>query len=144
MLCNTFRIDWVFIDSVIIILLFILLFTVRIFKSTHRWRSSFSNEALEYYLSTPMFESVKKQFNFVKKLSLTRYSSLKGKINDKPLIIIFRTNYKRKLLRILTEGLSSYGFNIISVRIKMNSTLNILETIVINKFTSFIISIIDI
>ena len=61
MLNGTFLIDWVFIDSVIIILLFLLLFSVRIFKNTHRWRSTYSNEALKRLACPQMLDSVKYQ-----------------------------------------------------------------------------------
>ena len=49
MVTNIYQIDWVLVDTTIIVLLFLLLLGVKIFKSTHRWRSNFSNEALEYY-----------------------------------------------------------------------------------------------
>ena len=49
MVILSFRIDWVFIDTIIIILLILLLIGVKVFKSTHRWRLNFSNTALEYH-----------------------------------------------------------------------------------------------
>ncbi len=145
MLNNTFRIDWIFIDGIIIVLLFLLLVSVRIFKSTHRWRSSFSNKALEYFIFPQTSEGVNRQFILTKKWRLIRNTSLKERNSTLPVIFILRTNYKRKLLKILTEGLSSYGFNVINVRIKTihYPTSKILETVVINEFTSFISSVID-
>jgi hypothetical protein len=121
MLNGTFLIDWVFIDSVIIILLFLLLFSVRIFKNTHRWRSTYSNEALKRLACPQMLDSVKNQSFTIKRCFLTRNSSIE-KENSKPVILILRSYYKRKLLTILTEGLSSYGFNVITLRIKMNKS----------------------
>jgi len=121
MLNGTFLIDWVFIDSVIIILLFLLLFSVRIFKNTHRWRSTYSNEALKRLACPQMLDSVRYQSFTIKRCYLTRNSSIE-KENSKPVILILRSYYKRKLLTILTEGLSSYGFNVITLRIKMNKS----------------------
>lgn len=146
MLNETFRIDWVFIDSVVITLLLILLISVRIFKSTHRWRSSFSNEAIERLLLPYVIESVKKQTFFIKKCFLTRKSFSGDNKNMKPLIFILRTNYKRKLLTILTEGLCSYGFDVITLRIKMERHLsqNNFEKFVSNEVNSLIFSIIEI
>lgn len=145
MLNETFRIDWIFIDNIIIILLFLLLVIVRIFKSTHRWRSSFSNKALEYFFFPLASEDVNRRFILTKKWILIKNSSLKERYTTKPVIFVLRTNYKRKLLRILTEGLSSYGFNVINVRIKTKHYLasNMRETVVINEFASLISSIID-
>lgn len=145
MLSATFRIDWIFIDGIIIVLLFLLLVSVRIFKSTHRWRSSFSNKALQYFIFPQTSEGVNKQFILTKKWSLIRNISLKERSSTRPVIFTLRTNYKRKLLRILTEGLSSYGFNVINVRVKKKhyGTSKILRTVVINEFTSFISSVID-
>ena len=45
---DIFQLDWIFIDTIIIILLILLLLGVKVYKLTHRWRFSFSNEALEY------------------------------------------------------------------------------------------------
>ncbi len=145
MLNDTFRIDWIFIDGIIIVLLFLLLVSVRIFKSTHRWRSSFSNKALQYFIFPQTSEGFNKQFILTKKWSLIRNTSLKERNSTRPVIFTLRTNYKRKLLRILTEGLSSYGFNVINVRVKIKHyvTSKKLGTVVINEFTSFISSVID-
>jgi hypothetical protein len=145
MLNNIFQIDWIFIDTVIIILLFLLLIGVRIFKSTHRWRSSFSNEALEYFTFPDAYKTVESQFFLTKKWSLVRSSSLKDNYIENPLILVLRTNYKRRLLRILTESLSSNGYNIINVRIKVKHypDFSIFEKGVIDELKSFISTIIN-
>ncbi len=146
MLNQTFRIDWVFIDSIIIALLLILLVSVRIFKITHRWRSSFSNEAIKRLPLPYAVDSVKKQTFIIKKCFLTRKSFNGEDKNVKPLIFILRTNYKRKLLTILTEGLCSYGYDVITLRIKMEQELsqNNFTKFVSNEVNSTIFSIIEI
>lgn len=145
MLNDIFQIDWVFVDTIIIILLFLLLIGVKIFKSTRRWRSTFSNEALEHFSFPDAHKIVGNQFFQTKKWSLTRDSSLKGDYKKNPLILVLRTTYKRKLLRILTESLCSYGFNIINVRIKIKrySDSNILEKDLIDELKSLVSTIIN-
>lgn len=145
MLNDIFQIDWVFVDTIIIILLFLLLIGVRIFKSTHRWRSTFSNEALEYYNFPDAHKIVGNQFFHANKWNLVRDSSLKEKYNKNLLIMVLRTNYKRRLLRILTEGLASDGFNIITAKIKIKHypDSNILEKGVIDELKSLISTIIN-
>ncbi|MFX0106541.1 MAG: hypothetical protein ACFE75_13785 [Candidatus Hodarchaeota archaeon] len=145
MLYDIFQIDWIFVDTIIIVLLFLLLIGVRIFKSTHRWRVAFSNEALEYYTFPDAHKTVGNHFFHSKKWSFVRDSSLKEKCSKKPLILVLRTNYKRRLLRILSEGLASNGFNIITVSIKFKNypDSNILEKGLTDELTSLISSIIN-
>ena len=118
------RIDWVFIDTIIIFLLFLLLLSVRIFKSTHRWRSSFSNEALEHHTFPKTNKHVKSQFIKIKQWRLTKNSSVQKEKSNRPLILILRTNYKKKLNKIITEGLGSYGFNTLNLKVKITNELN--------------------
>ncbi len=142
---DIFQIDWVFVDTIIIILLFLLLVGVKIFKSTHRWRMTFSNEALEHLDFPNANKIVGNQFFRTKKWSLTRNSSLKELHSKSPLILVLRTTYKRKLLRILTESLCSYGFNIINVRIKIKQypDSKIFEKHVISELKSLVSAIIN-
>ena len=116
---SIFQIDWIFVDIIIIILLFLLLFSVKIFKMTYRWRRSFSNQALEHKCIKKARENIKKQHFLTKKWCLTTNSSLKEESSKRPLILIPRTGYNRKFLRILTEGLSTYGFNVINMKVKI-------------------------
>ena len=116
---SIFQIDWIFVDTIIIILLLLLLFSVRIFKITYRWRNSFSNQSLEHTSFSKAPKNAKNHYILTKKWCLTRNSSLKERFSTLPYIIIFRNNYKRKFLKILTEGLSSYGFNVINIKVKI-------------------------
>ncbi|MFW9874737.1 MAG: hypothetical protein ACFFG0_16640 [Candidatus Thorarchaeota archaeon] len=117
MVHNAFQVDWVFIDTVIIILLFILLLGIKIFKSTHRWRLSFSNENLEYHFFQKPNDISSNHYIKTKHCSLTRNLSLYKHYGNYPLILILRTNFKKHLTKILTEGLSSYGFNVINLKL---------------------------
>ncbi|MFX1315622.1 MAG: hypothetical protein ACFE9T_07135 [Promethearchaeota archaeon] len=118
---DIFHLDWIFIDTIIIILLILLLLAVKLYKATHRWRFSFSNEALEnsYYRKPPI--KINNPFISSFNWTLTKNTSLSEESDKKPIIMILRTNFKKKLLYILTEGLCSYGFNIINLRLKLNN-----------------------
>ena len=143
---SIFQVDWIFVDTVIIILLFLLLFSVKIFKITHRWRKSFSNQALEHYCHKRAREEFKNQYFLPKKWCLTANSSLKEESSKLPLILICRTVYNRKFLRILTEGLSTYGFNVINVKIKIKHILdnNTLKNMVNDEWKSLVSALIDV
>ncbi len=138
MLNDIFHIDWIFVDTIIIVLLFLLLFSVKIFKITHRWRYSFSNQALDHYYFPKAHERVKNQLVLTKKWSLTSNST--PNVSNYPLILIIRMNYKRKFQRILTEGLCSYGFKVINikVKIKLSSKKVGTEKELINEWNSLI------
>ncbi|MHA1490140.1 MAG: hypothetical protein ACTSRI_10865 [Promethearchaeota archaeon] len=142
---NIFHLDWVFIDTIIIILLIVLLILVKIYKITARWRRPFSNEALEirkYDKSDIKFKTL--NIN-LKKWSLIRNKTLIRGDNSKPIIVIIRTNHKKKLLRVLTEGLSSYHLKviIIDLRIKLCPNHNHLEKIIQEEIRHIISVIIN-
>ncbi|MFW9864880.1 MAG: hypothetical protein ACFFEN_02175 [Candidatus Thorarchaeota archaeon] len=145
MVSNLLQVDWVFVDTIIIILLFILLIGIKIFKSTHRWRLKFSNKAIVHYSFTELHEINKNQYIKVKEVSITMNSSLKTKHNKRPTIIILRSNVKKRLINLLTEGLSSYGLNVIHVylkfKVKTDSNLN--KELIKSETKSLIPSIIN-
>jgi len=142
---DIFQLDWIFIDTIIIILLILLLLGVKGYKLTHRWRFSFSNEAIEYtfYRKPPL--KIDDQSISTSKWTLTRNIFLREESNKKPTIVILRTNYKKRLLYILTEGLSSYGFNVINLRLKirLDKKDNQFDTTLITSIRRLISIIID-
>jgi len=145
MVISVFSIDWVFIDTIIIVLLILLLIGVKFFKSTHRWRLRFSNTALEYYFFHKTQEQVSGNGLSTKHWDLTKNTALQDKDTDDKVIIILRPIFKKKLVRILTEGLSSYGFNVISIRIKSKHDLDskISNETINDEFQPLISSIIN-
>ena len=118
---DIFRLDWIFIDSIIIILLLLLLICVKIFKERSRWRSSLSNESLEIFTPNKSDINLKSLHITVKNWSFIRNIAFKGVETSKPIIFIIRTNKTRKLLYTLTEGLTSYGFNVIILNLKIRA-----------------------
>ncbi|MFX0006552.1 MAG: hypothetical protein ACFFA7_07610 [Promethearchaeota archaeon] len=140
-----FQIDWITIDIIIIFLLLLLLIGVRIIKITQRWRYSFSNEAIEYTKFSPSPERRKNQIILSKKSSLTRNSIIKNSLHKSPLILIIRTKIVSKLLKIITEGLISYGFDVINLKVKLihKSENQILENSFVNECLSSISDIFE-
>ncbi|MHA2268541.1 MAG: hypothetical protein ACXAB8_12150 [Promethearchaeota archaeon] len=125
MVNNLFQVDWIFVDTIIIVLLVMLLIGVRIFKSIYRWRFSFSNIDLDHYSFHQTHEQPNSQSLNTKYWELTKNTTLTNAKTSNKVIIIVRTTYKKKLLRVLTEGLCSYGFIIISLKIKKKGSENI-------------------
>lgn len=145
MVNDIFHINWIFVDTIIIILLILLLVGVKIFKSTHRWRSSFSNITLDSFYASDVQKLVRNKVVLIKKIALIRDSSLKEKCDRNPLILILRTHYRRKFIRTLTEGLGSNGFNIILTKIKIKNYQNStkFENVVIRDLKSIISTFIN-
>jgi len=77
---DIFQLDWIFIDTIIIVLLILLLLGVKLYKLTHRWRFSFSNEALEFisYRKPPL--EINNQSISTSKWTLTRNISLREEL----------------------------------------------------------------
>jgi hypothetical protein len=142
---NIFQIDWILVDTIIIVLLLLLLFTVKIFKITHRWRNSFSNQSIEHSCFSQAPKSLKNHFLLIKKWCLSSNSSLKAIFNNFPYIILFRNNHKRKFSKILTEGLCSYGFNVINIKLKIKHLPEgiALEKTMSNEWKSLVSAIFD-
>ncbi len=121
---DIFRLNWVFIDIVIIFLLIILLIIVKLYKNSARWRGSFSNEAIVYNIYTKSDLKLNNLNIVPKKWNLVRNTALKKENSSKPIVIIIRTNHRKKLLHILTEGFVSYGFNVINISLKIKPQTN--------------------
>ena len=138
-----YQVNWVYVDAVIIFLLFLLLISVKIFKSSHRWRLKFANEALEHFYLPKSCNNGTGDFKIIKNCSLTRNSSLFKEYKEKPLILIIRTKFKKHLTKIITEGLGSYGFNIINLKLKFNSRVKNSNGLIDDEINSLIPSVIS-
>ncbi len=134
MLHDIFQIDWIFVDTIIIILLILLLVSVKIFKSTHRWRSSFTNMSMDTFFISNLQNLVGNKYIRIKKVVLIKNSSLQEKASKNPTIIILRTHHSRRFLKILAEALGSNGFNIVLANFKIRNYLNK------NNYTNIVIS----
>ena len=115
-----FRLDWIFIDTIIIIALIAFLIGFKFIKSRSRWRGSFSNSAIQVIReSVPPIE-LKSQYYKSKDWTLATNTRNSTKSKDLPKILIFREHKKQKLLHILTEGLVSHGFDVIQISIQLD------------------------
>ncbi|TFG29817.1 MAG: hypothetical protein EU532_02370 [Promethearchaeota archaeon] len=117
MTINVFQFDWIFIDTVVIILLIFFLVCVKIFKESFRWRSKLSNNALFQYKLDSKSLKLTTQNNLIKNVIITNNKVLKKKGLTKPIIFFIGIGKNRRLLNILTEGLASYGFNVINMKL---------------------------
>jgi hypothetical protein len=121
---DIFQLDWVLIDSVIILLLVFLLIAVRLFKQFSRWRLSPSN--LNLTVKRIPIEDVVKNLH-LKKLQIERCDLLfnsEGKDDfSKSIIVFLSSNFYPELLNVLSEGLASCGFNVVQLRLRINSDL---------------------
>ncbi|MBY9007645.1 MAG: hypothetical protein KGD63_12920 [Candidatus Lokiarchaeota archaeon] len=111
---SLFRINWIQIDTIIIVLLVLFLISVEIYRQISRWRYSLSNQSLN---SKSFKVDVLKNKNktILKKIKIiTNSNSVKNKAN--PIVIFLRTNFHRIIPKIITEGLASYGFDILTAK----------------------------
>jgi len=121
MAINLFQFDWIIIDTVVIILLIVFLVSVKIFKERFRWRSTLSNIALEQFIFDKQSLELTNQNIIVKNISITVNNVLKSKNMLKPSIVIFRSTKNKRLVKVLTEGLASYGFDVINITLNIKS-----------------------
>ncbi len=118
---DIFRVDWILVDTIIIILLVLLLIGVKIFKEAYRWRFSLSNEFLTRTTAKALSFNLDRPSIYIKKWNLTKSKVIQEEISSKPSIFIIRTHRKQMLLKILTEGLSTYGFNVVNIWLKIKA-----------------------
>ena len=120
---DVFQLDWIFIDTFIIFLLILLLLGVKIYKKTHRWRSTVSNQNLKTFSYSNDLKVKTDNLIRIKKCELIKNDTLKKEQKRLPTIVILNNTYKKKLITILIEGLGSYGFNLIHLKFKILSNL---------------------
>jgi hypothetical protein len=118
MALDIFRVDWILVDSIIIILLILLLIGVRVFKTVNRWRYSISNERLSRIVFKGSAIKTQNKNILVKKFELTKHLNENKSANLKPTIIIFKSRNRRRLSSALAEGISSYGMDVINLSCK--------------------------
>jgi len=118
---NIFQVDWILVDTIIIILLVLLLIGVKIFKEAYRWRFSLSNEFLTRTTAKALSFNLGRPTIYIKKWNLTKSKVIQEEISSKPTIFIIRTHRKQMLLKILTEGLGTYGFNVVNIWLKIKA-----------------------
>lgn len=115
---DIFRVDWILVDSIIIILLIIILCSIKIFKYKHRWRKLITNN----YISKKNLDFSNFQLRnnklFIKKWTLNYNQSLQEIQPDLPIIFIFSSLSLHFLPYAILEGLCSYGFTVNHIVIK--------------------------
>ncbi len=120
MAVDIFRMNWLLLDTIIIVLLILTLIIVKIFKEMYRFRFAISNESLECISFNAVFNT---HDVVVKDWYLVKNQIFESINNTRPLIVIIRTTIKKQLNRVLTEGLGSYGFNVLYINLKFRKDL---------------------
>jgi len=140
---DIFRVDWILVSSIIIILLIIFLIWVKIYKILTRWRYNFANE--DIYLSS--YNSIEREHESIIKVCRWNYA-INNKLMSKsdPIVIILRTKRRISLLRVITEGLSSYGLRVINILLSISkkSSLNSSKIDINDEMKNIINSIMEI
>ena len=116
---DIFQVDWITVDIIIIILLILLLIGVKVLKELYRWRFCFSNVSTIRKVDNLL--EINNQFSSIsiKKCNLTSSSVFQQEDLIKPTIILIRNYRKQMLLKSLTEAFCTFGYNVISLRLKI-------------------------
>jgi len=122
---DIFRLDWILIDTVIIILLLLLLFSVKLFKEISRWRFSLSNESLIRIKLKNSEMDTNSSIAIIKNCSMIKKRSDAEEHSPRVVVFLNTKSFSRKPIRILIEGLGSYGFAIVRIDLKIKSGINI-------------------
>ena len=118
LLFEIFKIDWLFIDTVIIIFLLSILLIVKLFKLKLRWRCTFSNMSLSKTMIKNTNSHGKKSLYSIKKINVVRNMDVKDFVHPIIGIIAFSSNQCSKLNRLIIRGISSYGFDVVNLKIR--------------------------
>ncbi len=114
---DIFRVDWILVSSVSIIFLIIFLILVKIYKILTRWRYKLANEDI----SISSYKSIERKDEFNIKVCLWNYA-INNKLSNKndPIIFVLRTKRRMSLLRVISEGLSSYGLRVVNLMLSIS------------------------
>ncbi|MBY9017024.1 MAG: hypothetical protein KGD68_15145 [Candidatus Lokiarchaeota archaeon] len=126
---DIFQVDWITVDIIIIVLLILLLIGVKVLKELYRWRFFLSNVSTIRKVENLL--DINNQFSSIsiKKCNLTKSSVFQQEDLIKPTIILIRRYRNLMLLKALTEAFCTFGYNVISLRLKM-LTKNITERLI--------------
>jgi hypothetical protein len=114
---DIFRVDWVTVDTIIIISLILILIAVKVIKQLTRWRHSFVNEKIHQSRVNGNLLIFNSQIVKVNYWSFIKNDEV---INSQlPYLLILRTRRKSRLLHALIEGIASYGMNVIDVKLEI-------------------------
>ena len=116
---DIFQVDWITVNTIIIVLLIPLLIGVKVLKEIYRWRFFFSKP-----LTIKRVDNLRDLNNhissvYIKKCILTKSSFFQQEYLTKPTIIIIRKVRKLMLLKALTEAFCTFGYNVINIRLKI-------------------------
>jgi hypothetical protein len=115
---DIFRINWILVDSIIIMILIIILCSVKIYKVKHRWRSCKTNFSIDEIKLDPNFLQFRDKRISIKKWHILHNPKLHETKTSLPTIFLFSSKSLRYLPYAVIEGLCSYGFTVNYILIK--------------------------
>jgi len=136
---DIFRVDWILVDSIIIIILLIILCSLKMYKITHRWRNSISNLSVRKITLDPHRFRLRDNNIYIKKWNLYNNPEIKVIRPNLPIIFIFSSRSLHYLPYAILEGLCSYGYTVNHMHIKKRwDFIKTKDEILVNKNQSIV------
>ena len=119
---DIFRVNWILVDSIIIIILLLILCSLKIYKLRHRWRNSIISNSINKIKIDPYKFDFGKKKMYIKKWHLYNNPQIKEIRPKLPTLFIFSSHSLHYLPYAVLEGLCSYGYTInhLVIKKKMN------------------------
>ncbi|MBD3195379.1 MAG: hypothetical protein GF317_10005 [Candidatus Lokiarchaeota archaeon] len=118
---DIFQIDWIYVDTIIIVLLFIALILMRFFKEISRWRWSSKITQLRKLKIIPSNINLVKTQLEIKKVELIKEQNKSGiSVENEVNVIILNTHstIRKRISKLMIEGLAARGYNVIYLNLR--------------------------
>jgi hypothetical protein len=132
---DIFRVDWILVDAIIIIFLILFLIFIKLYKYFIRWRSTLTNSMLEVKdleMDVPLRDIL---------ISAYYFKNVYQSNEAFPTIIMLIFSRTKRFSHALAEGISTYGFNVIILRLKKKP---IYKPFLVDQLCSKIIDILEV
>ncbi|TFF88532.1 MAG: hypothetical protein EU550_01110 [Promethearchaeota archaeon] len=104
---DIFSIDWITVDTIIIVFLLVILISVKLFKQRSRWRRTISNDQIY----TREFKSFSLDLNTDKLEIKKAFFSYNTKLQGSQRLLIISVSKKiNELITLITQGVVNYGY----------------------------------
>ena len=139
---DIFHVDWILVDSIIILILILILCSVKLYKVKHRWRSCINKFSInEIKLDSNFFQFRDKRIS-IKKWHLLQNPKIHENKPSLPTIFLFSSKSLRYLPYSVIEGLCSYGVTVNYILIKRRRSFHTKQDSIISHNNQNIISLV--
>lgn len=138
---DIFRVDWILVDSIIIIILILILCSVKIYKVKHRWRSCITKFSINEIKLDPNFFQLRDKRISIKKWHLLQNPKIHEIKTSLPTIFLFSSKSLRYLPYVVIEGLCSYGFTVNYILVKRRRSFHTKQDSIISHNNHNIVSL---